>query len=210
MRLKYLLKFANTYDSTWDNVDVIKWSLIEILSACICGNLLPLRPLVDKIIPPVRSLFSWYTRSFSRRSSDKHSGTFSKFSWLDRFGKSNKKPQLISTLDFTKVDLKSGWDWKDSDASELISPTTPCPAHVGEKSKGVEVHEHDVEAQVPRGMIRKTSTTVLNSTRTMSDSEGRASRNDSERGLMPPKRETEKRHSGPWSYALDIFNRDRK
>ncbi|KAF2028703.1 hypothetical protein EK21DRAFT_69056, partial [Setomelanomma holmii] len=60
VRLKYVLKYANTYDSTWDNVDVIKWSLIEILSACICGNLLPLRPLVDKVILPVRSLFSRY------------------------------------------------------------------------------------------------------------------------------------------------------
>ncbi|KAF2819619.1 hypothetical protein CC86DRAFT_412921 [Ophiobolus disseminans] len=212
VRLRYLLKFANSYDSTWDNVDVIKWSLIEILSACICGNLLPLRPLIDKIVPPVRSLFSRYTRSFSRKSSDKQSGTFSKFSWLDRSGKSNEKPKLISTLNFTQVSLAPDWDWKKSNSSELISPTTPCPAYVGEKAKSLEIHAQarDIEAQdVPRGMIRKTSTTVLNSTQTTttSDSFGRPSRNDSEAGLMPGNRQREHRHSGPWSYALNIFDR---
>ncbi|KAH7081906.1 hypothetical protein BKA63DRAFT_222742 [Paraphoma chrysanthemicola] len=230
VRLKFVLKYANTYDSTWDNVDVIKWSLIEIVAACICGNLLPLRPLIDKLIPPVRSLFSRYTRSSSRKSSDKRSGaTFAKFSWINRSGRSNKKPKLISTLNFTHVDLAHGWEWKNSNASEMLSPTTPSPAHMGEKGHSFEIVEQDrdVEAQyVPRGMIRKTSTTELTSTqsskmyskndeksatqtsRTFSDSEGRSSRNDSERGLVvPQRRHQEHRHSGPWSYALNLFDR---
>ncbi|KAF1977568.1 hypothetical protein BU23DRAFT_578050 [Bimuria novae-zelandiae CBS 107.79] len=62
IRLKFVLKYANTYDATWDNVDVLKWSLIELLSACICGNLMPLRPLIGRPVPGIRSAFSWYSR----------------------------------------------------------------------------------------------------------------------------------------------------
>ncbi|KAF1355748.1 hypothetical protein EJ07DRAFT_32511, partial [Lizonia empirigonia] len=60
IRLKFVVKYSNSYDSTWDNVDVIKWSLIEILAACICGNLLSLRPLIEQVMPPFRSVYSWY------------------------------------------------------------------------------------------------------------------------------------------------------
>lgn len=230
VRLKFVLKYANTYDSTWDNVDVIKWSLIEILSACICGNLLPLRPLFDRVIPPVRSLFSWYTRTTSRKSSDRlFVGTFSKFSWLDPSRRSRKKPKLISTLNFTRVDLAPGWEWKNSNASEMPSPTTPSPAHMDEKGHSFEIHERDrdIEAQnIPRHVIRKTSTTEVRTmqssgtysksdgkpatqtSRTLLDSDGRSSRNDSERELVSSQRKhQEHRHSGPWSYALGLFDR---
>lgn len=195
VRLKFLLKFANTYDSTWDNVDVIKWSLIEILAACICGNLLPLRPLLEKIVLPVRSFFSWYTRSISRKSSEKNTGTSSKFNWRDKI---SKKPDLITTLNFTKFGVTSHLDW-NSDVSE-ISPRTPCPAHMDEKGErvGVHVQPHHVDM----GVFRDTPTPELDSMQTSTtDSEGRASRTDSEGGLMPGGRARECRHSGPWSYA---------
>ncbi|KAL7776393.1 hypothetical protein CFE70_006809 [Pyrenophora teres f. teres 0-1] len=60
IRLKFILEFSNSYDSTWDNVDVVKWSVIEALAACICGNLMALRPLVDRIMPTIRSVVSPY------------------------------------------------------------------------------------------------------------------------------------------------------
>ncbi|KAH7411952.1 hypothetical protein DE146DRAFT_674366 [Phaeosphaeria sp. MPI-PUGE-AT-0046c] len=69
VRLKYVLKYSNSFDSTWDNADVLKWSLIEILAACFCGNLLALRPLIEQIIPPFRSIYGW---SSGRRSSRKY------------------------------------------------------------------------------------------------------------------------------------------
>ncbi|KAF2627422.1 integral membrane protein, partial [Macroventuria anomochaeta] len=80
VRLKFVVKYSNSFDSTWDNADVIKWSLIEILSACICGNLLPLRPLIEQIMPPFRSIYSWYSDSrSSRKSSEKTSLGFRRF-----------------------------------------------------------------------------------------------------------------------------------
>jgi hypothetical protein len=201
VRLKFLLKYANTYDSTWDNVDVIKWSLIEILAACICGNTLPLRPLLKKMVPPVRSFFSWYTRSISRKSSEKNSSTSSKFNWRD---KTPKKPNLISTFDFTKFSVASHLVGK-SEVSE-ISPRTPCPAHMDEKRErvGVHVQPHHVDM----GVYRDIPTQGLDSMQTTTtDSEGRLSRSDSEGGLMPGSRACEFRRSGPWSYALGIFDR---
>ena len=57
-----MLQFANTYDSTWDNVDILKWSVIEVFLACICGNLMALRPLVSKAIPTIRSAISPHSR----------------------------------------------------------------------------------------------------------------------------------------------------
>ncbi|KAL6705174.1 hypothetical protein ACN47E_007279 [Coniothyrium glycines] len=242
VRLKYVLKYANTYDATWDNVDVIKWSLIEILSACICGNLMPLRPLIDRLMPSVRSAFSWYSRG-SRKSSDKDnsSAQIGQFSWLNPLRKRTPKPKLISTLNFTNVNLKSGWDWKksnqsefgdwkQSNSSELASPTSPLPAY---HEKSFESYECQIDersgrpvSEVPLGMIKKTSTTTHNTTqmtnstidsksdgktmdssqRAMSDSEGRTSRG-SESGLVPPARNRENRHSGPWSRALNVLYR---
>lgn len=53
IRLKYLAMFANTFDSTWDNVDVIIWSLIELLTAVFLGSLPPLRPWINKGVPRI-------------------------------------------------------------------------------------------------------------------------------------------------------------
>ncbi|KAM0818423.1 putative Extracellular membrane protein CFEM domain-containing protein [Seiridium cardinale] len=58
IRLKYLVMFANTFDSTWDNVDVIIWSLIELLTAVFLGSLPPLRPWVNKIVPKITVIWS--------------------------------------------------------------------------------------------------------------------------------------------------------
>ncbi|KAI1842862.1 hypothetical protein JX266_010880 [Neoarthrinium moseri] len=69
IRLKYLVMFANTFDATWDNVDVIVWSLIELLTAVFLGSLPPLRPWVNKIIPKV-------TGSWSRTRSSKSGSRF--------------------------------------------------------------------------------------------------------------------------------------
>ncbi|KAF9880846.1 integral membrane protein [Colletotrichum karsti] len=49
IRLKYMVSYANTYDATWDNVDVVIWSSIEINLTVMCGSLPALRPLFKKI-----------------------------------------------------------------------------------------------------------------------------------------------------------------
>lgn len=214
------MKYSNSFDSTWDNVDVIKWSLIEILSACICGNLLPLRPLVEQIILPFRSIYSWYSdRRSSRKSSEKTSLGFRSFGKFGRSGGSSK-PKLISTLHFTQMSLSPtptpGWDWKNSTKSDqnTMSPRTPTPAHF---KKYIENIEEEYVQDVPHGMIRKTSTTVLpsqqsestwtTSQKSMTNSVDRPSRDGSETDLMPPARQRPQRISGPWSRAFAVLDR---
>ncbi|WQF77013.1 Putative extracellular membrane protein, CFEM [Colletotrichum destructivum] len=48
IRLRYLISFANTFDATWDNVEVVIWSTLEINLAMVCGSLPTLRPLIRK------------------------------------------------------------------------------------------------------------------------------------------------------------------
>ncbi|KAI8942221.1 hypothetical protein NX059_000304 [Plenodomus lindquistii] len=208
VRLKFLLKYDNTYDSTWDNVDVLVWSLIEILAACVCGNLMPLRPLIDQILPSIRSVVGKYSRG-SQKSSERNSEPNNN-TWYGRLTRSSRKPKLLSTLHFTRMDLSPDWETKTlrTNAMKTSDPAT--------FEKGVESHELTVEGAqtppVPRGTIRKTSSTVLHSTydpQTSSTSEeGRLSPVDSERGLVPPASpRRESRYSGPWSRALTVFDR---
>ncbi|KAL0938567.1 CFEM domain containing integral membrane protein [Colletotrichum truncatum] len=50
IRIKYLVSYAEySFDPTWDNVDVVIWSLIEVNFAMICGSLPMLRPICSKI-----------------------------------------------------------------------------------------------------------------------------------------------------------------
>ncbi|KAF4777397.1 integral membrane protein [Colletotrichum scovillei] len=49
VRLRWLVLFAESYDTTWDNVDVVTWSMAEISCALMCGSLPALRPLLKKI-----------------------------------------------------------------------------------------------------------------------------------------------------------------
>ncbi|CAG8956814.1 hypothetical protein HYFRA_00011203 [Hymenoscyphus fraxineus] len=51
VRLKFIITYGNTVDSTWDNVDVVLWSTIEIYAALICACFICLRPLAAKLLP---------------------------------------------------------------------------------------------------------------------------------------------------------------
>lgn len=46
VRLKFLVHLSFTSDVTWDNVDVINWSLVEVSCAILCASLPALRPLL--------------------------------------------------------------------------------------------------------------------------------------------------------------------
>ncbi|WYZ35715.1 hypothetical protein EsH8_X_000362 [Colletotrichum jinshuiense] len=48
IRLKYLVFFAHSFDATWDNVEVVIWSTLEMNLVLICGSLPALKPLFDK------------------------------------------------------------------------------------------------------------------------------------------------------------------
>ncbi|OLN96227.1 hypothetical protein CCHL11_04472 [Colletotrichum chlorophyti] len=49
VRLRWIVRFAESYDTTWDNVDVVTWSVTELSCALMCGSLPALRPLFKKI-----------------------------------------------------------------------------------------------------------------------------------------------------------------
>ncbi|POS86267.1 hypothetical protein EPUL_001221, partial [Erysiphe pulchra] len=51
VRLKYLSTFENSTDLTWENTDILVWSILEIEVTVICACLPTLRPLFVEIIP---------------------------------------------------------------------------------------------------------------------------------------------------------------
>ncbi|KAH8901235.1 hypothetical protein GQ53DRAFT_674412 [Thozetella sp. PMI_491] len=61
IRLKYIVQFSKTYDTTWDNVDIVVWSMIELLCAVVCGSLPPLRPWFGPLFPSIS--ITWKKRS---------------------------------------------------------------------------------------------------------------------------------------------------
>lgn len=228
IRLKYVLKYANTYDSTWDNVSLIKWSVIEILSACICCNLMPLRPLFERLLPTVRSIFSFRSR-YSGKSSNQDSRS-THVSWGNPVRRPAPTPNLISTAHTMKADVYPGWDWKTGDESEMVTPKTPAPAYY---TKSFDPYGRDTEESIlgldsdkARGTTGASCSTPENTnhqtmsagdknqTGTLLDStrhptlevEGRTSRS-SGAGLISPDRTQEQRHSGSWSRVLSVMYR---
>jgi hypothetical protein len=194
IRLKFVLKYANTYDSTWDNVDVIKWSLIEILAACICGNLMPLHPLADKILHGIRSLFSGHAGPSLKSSAQ----TRRDRSWPKRplHGQSD----LISTLHSTNVSLGAKWDRKNGTTSgEMSSFTPPLPVHLRQAFQTRTEERHADRAR--HEMTRKTSTTGLNT----SECERMSSLADSESHLVLRSNHRSRHMSGSWSRALSVI-----
>ncbi|WDK10328.1 CFEM domain-containing protein [Colletotrichum graminicola] len=55
VRLKFVVTFSHTFDATWDNVEILVWSTLEINLVMICGSLPALRPLLSKVKETMRS-----------------------------------------------------------------------------------------------------------------------------------------------------------
>ncbi|KAJ0161784.1 hypothetical protein CTA2_5613 [Colletotrichum tanaceti] len=67
VRLRWLVLFVESYDTTWDNVDVVTWSMAEISSAMMCGSLPALRPLIKKIPGLLTTLRSTHHHTSERK-----------------------------------------------------------------------------------------------------------------------------------------------
>ncbi|KAH9905610.1 integral membrane protein [Xylariomycetidae sp. FL2044] len=65
IRLKFLVQFSTTFDSTFDNVDAIVWSMIELTCVIVCGSLPPLRPWFSKVFPSLETIKSFRSRAKS-------------------------------------------------------------------------------------------------------------------------------------------------
>jgi len=53
IRLKYIITYGTSIDLTYDNVDVVIWSVLESFIAIICASLMCLRPLLVRLLPSV-------------------------------------------------------------------------------------------------------------------------------------------------------------
>ncbi|KAF7537577.1 hypothetical protein G7054_g3594 [Neopestalotiopsis clavispora] len=70
VRLRYLLVLDESHDSTWNNVNIVVWSLMENLMAVVCGSLPALRPYVDPWVP--RISVTWPKSRGSSKATPKH------------------------------------------------------------------------------------------------------------------------------------------
>lgn len=72
VRLKYMSKYGDPADPTWDNVDISIWSVIENAVAVICACLPALRPLLNRLVPQMFSSTHSATRSRLRGTLNQH------------------------------------------------------------------------------------------------------------------------------------------
>ncbi|KAK2051852.1 integral membrane protein [Colletotrichum caudatum] len=76
VRLQYLLSFADSFDSTYDNVMGVIWSALELNFAVICGSLPSLWPLLRKLPVVFTAAQPATTSNRSNRQSRERSVTF--------------------------------------------------------------------------------------------------------------------------------------
>ncbi|PVH74150.1 hypothetical protein DL98DRAFT_519467 [Cadophora sp. DSE1049] len=72
VRLKFLSDFTNSFDATWDQTDVVKWSLIEEFVAVLCACIPSLRAFIIQTFRTINSSVRTITKS--RNASQLRSG----------------------------------------------------------------------------------------------------------------------------------------
>jgi hypothetical protein len=83
IRLKFIVSFGSSKDTTWDSITPALWSLIEINVAMICACLPAIRALLSKVLPSIFDIGSeksrlGYTRS---EANNKNNGTNNSGFW---------------------------------------------------------------------------------------------------------------------------------
>ncbi|KAI0140596.1 hypothetical protein BJ166DRAFT_105959 [Pestalotiopsis sp. NC0098] len=58
VRIKFLIGGSSVFDSSFNNVDIYSWSLIELLCVVACGSIPALRPLLVHTVCAIRSTVS--------------------------------------------------------------------------------------------------------------------------------------------------------
>lgn len=100
VRLKYLSTFQNSTDLTWENTDILVWSILEIEVTVICACLPTLRPLFVEMIPGAFRKIK--TGSFNSRISNRDS---------------TSKPELVKSR--YSMYLRNWFGRKDTLRSEM-------------------------------------------------------------------------------------------
>ncbi|KAL0929576.1 uncharacterized protein CTRU02_215475 [Colletotrichum truncatum] len=63
IRMKFLVQYADTFDATWDHVDIVMWSFIEQAAALLCASLPAARLLVVNLLAHLKSKHRSSSRS---------------------------------------------------------------------------------------------------------------------------------------------------
>lgn len=101
VRLKYLITFSSSFDTTWDNVDIVIWSIIEEFCAILCASLPALRPLLQKVprlFTTQRPTVKTISTSPSRRSMLHNHGK-------DKFHEIPEPPDMTDDSPSTPIDI---------------------------------------------------------------------------------------------------------
>ncbi|RDW59682.1 hypothetical protein BP6252_12769 [Coleophoma cylindrospora] len=127
VRLKFLIAFGNSLDVTWDNTDIIIWSLIEIYAALICGCLITIRPLLSKYMPSIfpgssaRETFTEQEQQRQKQFRGEESGGGG--GQFKRRLRSMKLSSLDMSNDFgAKIRMEGSQWFVDSDTDPAIDP----------------------------------------------------------------------------------------
>ncbi|KAM0328160.1 hypothetical protein ACHAQA_005567 [Verticillium albo-atrum] len=131
VRLKYMITFANSVDSTWDNVDIVIWSIIEVTCAIICGSLPTLRPLLQKVPGLLSS---------AQTSSSLYGGPFSSTQGPNDKSSKHRSAALVPG-EFSKLP-DNHWAPERSTALEHGPKRS---AHVGVSRDSVSLDEFEME-----------------------------------------------------------------
>jgi hypothetical protein len=75
IRLKALLSFGNSIDPTWDYVDAVTWTSLELAIAMICACLPAIRNLLIRLYPKT------FLTSFRSTTTTKVSGSRGRHTW---------------------------------------------------------------------------------------------------------------------------------
>jgi len=144
VRLKYIFNYSlTTYDATWENTDVVIWSIIEIYTAMICASLMAIRPLLVK----------WFPRFFPASTTKQNTSYVSNQSWRPQI--SHRSNQKIWSRNDGGLELASTEDVTGNNAGG-IKKTTQFALEVETQSPHArsETSETSIELIVQRDIER--------------------------------------------------------
>ncbi|KAK9424075.1 hypothetical protein SUNI508_13794 [Seiridium unicorne] len=139
VRVKFLVAGSSAFDSSYYNVDVSAWSLIELLCVVACGSIPALRPLLVHIRTAITSTVS-STFQRSRASGNTNSSRKSVVISAPRYSAAIKNHATTDSYSLSHLSTtNSTRHWKDSG---LESPLERSPVVIQSRSSALV----DIEA----------------------------------------------------------------
>ncbi|KAI1855636.1 hypothetical protein JX266_000501 [Neoarthrinium moseri] len=131
VRLQYLVRLNWSYDLFWDEIDVVIWSLIELLCIVVCGSLPALRPFIGVLLPKVTATLqrsSWSLKRSTFSGGRSNAGKPTEEDAKELAPRSPSSP--LSLYPLHSVGSDGEWtQWSKLPAGNT-SPTWPRPARL--------------------------------------------------------------------------------